>query len=352
MQLPLSPQNRKRLDRFKRIRRGWYSLWILLTAFILSLGAELFIGNRPIVLRHDGSVDFPALTDRYYSATGFGDSLDTEVDFREVCASARFQASGGWCLMPPHPYSPLESIRIKGDRPPSRPQANHPCGTDNRGRDVLARLIYGFRVSLSFALALVTASVFLGIVIGAVQGFWGGWVDLLFQRIIEIWQVMPFLYVVLMVSSIMTPSFLMLVGILMLFMWIPVSRYVRAEVLRERSRDYVTAARALGGSSFRQMFTHILPNSLTPVITMVPFRLVAAIFTLTSLDFLGYGLPAPTPSWGELFKQGRSNLPSYWLTLWPFLALFSTLLLATFVGEAAREAWDPKHYHAPVEDDE
>jgi microcin C transport system permease protein len=236
-------------------------------------------------------------------------------------------------------------VKIHGDPPPARPSLRHPLGTDDRGRDVLARLAYGFRISMTFALLLALVSVVVGIAVGAVQGYFGGWIDLFCQRAIEIWTALPLLYVVLMVSSIVTPNFWILIGILALFRWIPLSRYVRAEVLRERGRDYVTASRAQGATSLRSMFVHVLPNSLTPVIALFPFTLVASIFALTSLDYLGFGLPAPTPSWGELFKQGQTQLRSWWLTLYPFLALFLTLLLTTFVGEAMREAWDPRDYH-------
>jgi len=340
----LSPQNRKRLIRFKSIRRGWVSLWILLAAYVLSLGSELLIGSRPLFVSYQGETYFPAFNGSYYPDTLFGGTLDVETDFRALAESEEFIAAGGHMLMPLHPFSPLESVIVEGDRPPARPHWRHPAGTDDRGRDVFARLVYGFRTAISFALVLAVVSFVVGIVIGAVQAYYGGWLDLIFQRLIEIWVALPFLYVVLMVSSIVRPSFTILVGILLIFGWVPVSRYTRAEILRERSRDYVTAARAQGASAWRIMFIHALPNSMTPLVTLFPFRLVANIFILTALDFLGYGLPAPTPSWGELLSQARGHLNAWWLTMAPFSAMLITLLLTSFIGEAVREAWDPKTY--------
>lgn len=342
--LRLSPENRKRFKRFKSIRRGWYSLWLLVIAFGLSLGAQFLIGNRPLYVSYEGKTYFPAFTSDYYPETLFGGIIDVEQDFRKLAESEDFKAKGGSILMPLHPYSPLESVIIPGDRPPATPRLSNPCGTDDRGRDVFARIVYGFRVSVSFALVLSVASCIVGIVIGAIQAYFGGWVDLILQRLTEMVLVLPFLYVVLMVSSIVTPNFIILAGILLIFGWILPSRYIRAEVFRERVRDYATAAQALGGSPVRIMFRHLLPNSLTPILTYFPFIMIGNIFVLTSLDFLGFGLPPPTPSWGELFKQARGHFSAWWLTLFPFGALFVTLLLTTFVGEAAREAWDPRSY--------
>jgi microcin C transport system permease protein len=254
--------------------------------------------------------------------------------------------------MPLHPYSPLEGIRVPGDPPPSHPTRAHPFGTDDRGRDILARVVYGFRISLTFAFLVAVGAYTIGILLGAMQGFFGGMVDLFGQRVTEIWAALPFLYVVILISAVLEPSFKMLVLILMAFQWLGIDRYTRAEVLRERQKDYVTAARASGASWARQLFGHVLGNSLTPALTLFPFQLVADIFALTALDFLGFGLAAPTPSWGELFSQGRTDVSSWWLTTFPFAALFLTLLLTTCIGEALREAWDPRDYRlvAPRED--
>jgi microcin C transport system permease protein len=322
---------------------------LLLALYLVSLASDFLISNRALAVRWQGSWSFPAFTARYYPQTMFGGSADLETDFRALKADARFRKAGGLVILPPHPYSPLESVRVPGDPPPSRPSGRHPFGTDDRGRDVLARIVYGFRISITFALVLSALSYVVGIAIGATQGYMGGKVDLVGQRLVEIWSALPFLYVVILVSSILTPSFLLLIGILLLFRWISISRYVRAEVLRERARDYTSAARALGASWPRIVLRHVLPNAMTSVVTFYPFELVADIFALTALDFLGFGLPAPTPSWGELFSQGRTNIASWWLILFPFLALFTTLLLTTFVGEAVREAWDPKEYHRSEE---
>ena len=351
--LELSPLTVRRIQKFRRIRRGWWSLWILVAAYAISLGSELVIGNRPIVLHFQGETHFPALTRQYFSQKTFGGMIDMETDFRELQRSEKFREQGGWMLMPPHPYSPLESITIQGDPPPARPRPGHPFGTDDRGRDILARVVYGFRISVSFALLVSLGSYAIGITLGAMQGYFGGRADLIGQRITEIWSALPFLYVVILIAAVLEPNFYLLVLILMAFHWISISRYTRAEVLRERQKDYVTAGRAMGAGWRRLLFGHVLGNSLTPALTIFPFNLVGDIFALTALDFLGFGLPAPTPSWGELFSQGRGNITSWWLIAFPFTALFLTLLLTTFIGEALREAWDPRDYRmtAPPPDD-
>jgi microcin C transport system permease protein len=348
----LSPQLRSRLRRFRHIRRGWISLWILLAAYAVSLASPLFVGNRPIVLRYDGRWSFPALTRTYYSSKTFGSRIDIETDFRELKGKAAFKEHGGFLLMPPHPYSPLETIIVPGDPPPSYPSREHPMGTDDRGRDVLARLVSGFRISVSFALLVTGGSFVLGVTLGAVQGYFGGRLDLVGQRLTEIWVALPFLYVVTLVASVVTPTFPLLVTILVLFGWMGILQYTRGEVLRERNKDYVTAARAMGAGWPRALFGHVLGNSLTSAITLFPISLVSDIFALTALDFLGYGLPAPTPSWGELFSEGRTQITSWWLITFPFLALVTTLLLLTFIGEAVREAWDPREFRPPAAMDE
>jgi microcin C transport system permease protein len=347
----LNPLTQKRLRRFRRIKRGWWSLWILVVAYLVSLFAELFVGNRPLVVRYADHWYFPAVSRHYYPETMFGGALDTETEFRELKESPRFAAADGLMVFPLHPYSPLESVIVKGDPPPSHPTREHPFGTDDRGRDVLARVVYGFRISVTFALMVSIGTYIVGIALGAAQGFWGGWVDIVGQRLSEIWSALPFLYVVLLVSSVLEPGFIMLVGILVIFQWIGISRYTRAEVLRERTRDYVTAARAMGASSTRILFQHVIGNALTPAITLFPLSMVGDIFALTSLDFLGFGLPAPTPSWGELFKQAHTNWSSWWLVTFPFLALLLTLLLTTLVGESLREAWDPRDQRPAIQED-
>jgi microcin C transport system permease protein len=350
MRFAFDPQTLRRIKKFRRIGRGWYSLLLIATIFVVSLGAEMFIGNRPLIVSYQGATYFPAFTDKYYSAQLFGSAADMETDFRALEESESFRAAGGFLILPIHPFSPIESIRVPGDPPPSRPSLRHPMGTDDRGRDILARVVYGFRTSVSFALVVTLGAYVLGISVGAMQGFFGGRVDLVLQRFTEIWSALPFLYVVTLLASIVTPTFPMLVGILIVFTWIGISHYTRAEVYKERNKDYVTAARALGASWHGTLFRHVLPNALTPAITLFPLALVSDIFALTALDFLGYGLPAPTPSWGELFSQGRTNIRSWWLITFPFLALASTLLLLTFVGEGIREAWDPRDSHVRQDD--
>jgi microcin C transport system permease protein len=348
----LNPLTVRRIKRFRQIRRGWYSLILMGVLFGCSLGSELLINNRALVVRYDGRTFFPAFNHRYYSQQIFGKRADLETDFRELKKDPEFLSRGGFILMPLHPYSPLESLRIPGDPPPSNPSWQHPMGTDDTGRDVLARVVYGFRISVSFALLVTLGSYLIGVTAGAIQGYFGGAVDMIGQRGTEIWSALPFLYVVILISSIITPNFAMLVFVLWLFGWIGISRYTRGEVLRERNRDYVTAARASGAGWPRILAGHVLGNSLTSAITLFPLSMVADIFALTALDFLGYGLPAPTPSWGELFDQGRSNISSWWLIGYPFLALVTTLLLWTFIGEAVREAWDPRVVHARRDEDE
>ncbi len=244
--------------------------------------------------------------------------------------------------MPPIPYGPTESLLDLPGTPPHPPSWAHLLGTDDRGRDVLVRLLYGFRISMSFALEVTTLSLFFGILVGGLQGYYGGRFDLTIQRLIEIWSTIPTLYLVIIITSIFEPGYHWLILILTLFGWMGITYYIRGEMYREKTKDYVQAAKAIGANDLAIIFRHILPNALVPIITLTPFILVGNIFALTSLDFLGFGLPAPTPSWGELMGQGMGNIYSYWLSLSPIGALFFTLLLITFIGEAVREAFDPK----------
>ncbi|MFW5781971.1 MAG: ABC transporter permease subunit [Candidatus Muiribacteriaceae bacterium] len=250
-----------------------------------------------------------------------------------------------WAIMAPYSYGPNESLLDELDtNPPTPPDSKHWVGTDDRGRDVLARLVYGFRISMSFALLVVVAGYTLGVIVGALVGFFGGKFDFITMRFIEIWSSMPFLFTVMIIASIMVPNFLLLVIILSLWGWIGTAWYIRAEFLREKNRDYVQAAQAIGVSNTKIIFRHILPNSLTPLISFLPFSIISGIGSLVSLDFLGFGLPAPTPSWGELLNQGIGNINSWWIAIAPIGAMFLTLMLVTFIGEAVREAFDPKVY--------
>ncbi|MBW2147862.1 MAG: ABC transporter permease [Deltaproteobacteria bacterium] len=341
-----SPFVRKKWERFKRIRRGYGSLLIIVTLYLISLGSELIANNKAILVRYDGRYFYPFL--RYYPESLFGGATNAEPNYRALKRRLASEGMGNWVIMPPIPYGPYETLLDLPGNPPHPPSSEHWLGTDDRGRDVLVRLLYGFRISMTFSLEVTVLATALGVFIGALQGYYGGKFDILVQRLIEIWATLPFLYIVIIVSSIFKPSFHWLVFILFLFNWMGMTFYMRGEFYREKSRDYVPAARALGATDTRIIFGHILPNALTPIITFLPFSLVGNIFALTSLDFLGFGLPAPTPSWGELMQQGMGNIYSYWLSLSPVAALFFTLLLITFVGEAAREAFDPREYQRLV----
>ncbi|PID57343.1 peptide ABC transporter permease [candidate division KSB3 bacterium] len=332
--------SQKRFRKFKRIKRGYYSLLLISVCYLLSFGMEFIASNKAILVSYEGHYYFPTFT--YIPETRFGGNSSADTEYRRLQRRFRDEDSDNYVLMPPIPYGPNESLRDLPGYPPNRPSWAHPLGTDDRGRDVLVRLLYGFRISMSFALQVTALSLVLGIVIGALQGYYGGRFDIVVQRLIEIWSTIPTLYLLIIITSIFEPNYYWLISILTLFGWMGMTYYVRGEMYREKSKDYVQAAKALGASDMRIIFKHILPNSLIPIITLTPFALVGNIFALTALDFLGFGLPAPTPSWGELMSQGTANIYSYWLSLSPIGALFMTLLLVTFIGEAIREAFDPK----------
>ncbi len=342
----VSELSQKRIRKFKSIKRGYYALILLSVLYLISFGLEFLANNKAILVRYQGKWYFPTFT--YIPAKLFGGANDAEPDYRELQQHFQHEGAGNLVIMPIVPYSPTESLLDLPGSPPHPPSWEHPLGTDDRGRDVLVRLFYGFRISLSFGLQVTFFSLLLGVFIGALQGYYGGRFDLTVQRMIEIWATVPQLYLVIIISSIFEPSYLWLMLILILFGWMGMTFYIRAEVYREKSKEYVQAARALGASDMTIIFKHILPNALVPVITLAPFTLVGNIFALTALDFLGFGLPAPTPSWGELMGQGMGNIYSYWLSLSPISALFFTLLLVTFIGEAIREAFDPKSLNSLI----
>ena len=327
-------------NRFKRNRRGYYSLWIFLAIFIISMFAELICNDVPILVKYNDHYFFPVI--KFYPETIFGGDFETETDYKDPLFQERMDEKGNYALFPlvRHSYN---SINFEIDGPvPSPPTADNLLGTDDRGRDVLARIVYGFRLSVLFGLALTAMGTVAGIVAGAVQGFSGGRVDLMFQRFIEIWGAMPELYLLIIFASIFQPSVLLLFLLLSLFSWMGLSDYVRAEFLRGRNMEYVKAARALGVGSITIMWRHLLPNSMTPVITFLPFRVSAAILALTSLDFLGLGVPPSTPSLGELLAQGKANIDAWWLSLSSFSVLVLTLVLLIFIGEALRDTYDPR----------
>ncbi|SIQ19032.1 ABC transporter permease [Pseudacidovorax sp. RU35E] len=337
--VPLSP-GRRAWRRFRRNRLGFVSLVLFTVLVVLSLFAEVLSSDRPLVVRYDGQLYFPVLTD--YSEKTFGGDFETPADYLDPFIRERIAQGGNWALYAPNPYGP-RTLNYFASRPnPAAPSSENLLGTDDRGRDLLAQLIYGFRVSVLFALALTVIGVVLGVITGAIQGFFGGKTDLAFQRFIEIWGSMPELYLLIIFSAIFAPSVALLLVLLSLFGWMGLSDYVRAEFLRNRQMDYVRAARALGVGNLAIMWRHILPNSLVPVVTFLPFRMSAAILALTSLDFLGLGVPPGTPSLGELLNQGKANIDAWWISLSTFGVLVVTLMLLTFMGDALRDAMDPR----------
>ena len=337
-----SPQTmmQRRWQRFKASRRGYYSLILFSLLFVMSLGAELLSNDKPFLVSYQQQYYFPMLTS--YPETVFGGDFETEADYRDPFVRRQLSSNGNWALFPPNPHS-YASINTALDQPvPSPPSRVNLMGTDDRGRDVLARLIYGFRLSVLFGLGLTLVGTLIGIMTGAIQGYLGGRTDLFMQRFIEIWSAMPELYLLIIFAAIFKPSALLLLILLSLFGWMGLSDYVRAEFLKGRNMDYVKAAKALGVGNITIMFRHLLPNGMTPVITFLPFRMSGAILALTSLDFLGLGVPPPTPSLGELLAQGKANIEAWWLSISTFVVLVGTLILLIFIGEALREAFDPR----------
>ncbi|MDP2252080.1 MAG: ABC transporter permease [Hydrogenophaga sp.] len=335
----LSPGRRAWL-RFKRNKLGYWSLIVFCVLVVASLFAELLSNDRPLIVRYEGSTYFPVVQE--HAETVFGGDFDTPTDYLDPFIQEQISKGENWALFAPNPYGSNTINYFAASPNPAGPTAANWLGTDDRGRDLLAQLIYGFRVSVLFALALTTIGVMLGIVTGAIQGFFGGKTDLVFQRFIEIWGSMPELYLLIIFSAVFAPSLALLLVLLSLFGWMGLSDYVRAEFLRNRQLDYVRAARALGLSNWQIIWRHVLPNSLTPVVTFLPFRMSAAILALTSLDFLGLGVPPGTPSLGELLSQGKNSIDAWWISLSTFAVLVITLLLLTFMGDALRDALDPR----------
>lgn len=335
---------RRAWERFKRNRLGLWSLVIFSVLVVLSLAAELVSNDRPLLVRYQGEFYVPIV--KTYPEKVFGGDFDTATDYHDPFIRQRLNEGGNWALFAPNPYGPRTINYFATEPNPSRPTRENLLGTDDRGRDLLAQLIYGFRVSVLFAFALTATGVLLGILTGAIQGYFGGKTDLAFQRFIEIWGAMPELYLLIIFSAVFAPSISLLLILLSLFGWMGLSDYVRAEFLRNRQMDYVRAARAMGLSHWQIITRHVLPNSLTPVVTFLPFRMSAAILALTSLDFLGLGVPPGTPSLGELLSQGKNSIDAWWISLSTFGVLVSTLLLLTFMGDALRDALDPRKAQA------
>ncbi|HEV8617025.1 MAG TPA: ABC transporter permease [Methylomirabilota bacterium] len=335
----LSPLARRRLRNFRANRRGYWSLWIFLALFLLSLGAELLANDRPLLVRYEGGFYVPFL--RAYPETAFGGEFPTEAVYRDP-AVARLIEARGWMLWPPVPFR-YDTVNYSLAGPaPAPPSRFNWLGTDDQARDLLARLIYGFRISVLFGLTLTLLSSAIGIVAGAVQGYFGGWIDLGAQRFIEIWSGLPVLYLLIILASVVEPNFWWLLGLMLLFSWMSLVGVVRAEFLRARNFDYVRAARALGVRDRVIMFRHVLPNAMVASLTFLPFVLNGSITTLTSLDFLGFGLPPGSPSLGEVLAQGKANLQAPWLGMTGFAVLALMLSLLIFIGEAVRDAFDPR----------
>ncbi|CAD5201583.1 ABC transporter permease [Pseudomonas sp. FEN] len=338
--LRLSPVSRRRLERFKANRRGWWSLWLFTALFVLSLGGELIANDKPLVLSYQGSLYFPVF--KRYTEREFGGQLPFQADYRSDYVRQLITKDGGWMLFPPIPFS-ADTPNYDLNKPaPSPPTRENWLGTDDQSRDVLARVIFGARVSILFALALTAVSALIGVSAGALQGYYGGWVDLLGQRLLEVWSGLPVLYLLIILSGFVEPNFWWLLGIMALFSWLALVDVVRAEFLRGRNLEYVKAARALGLTDRKIILRHILPNAMNATLTYLPFILTGAISTLTALDFLGFGMPAGSASLGELIGQGKQNLQAPWLGFTAFFTLALILSLLVFVGEALRDAFDPR----------
>ena len=335
----INPINRRRLDNFRANRRGYWSLWIFLFLFLISIFAEFLANDKPIFIKYDGHFFFPILVS--YPETIFGGDFETEAEYSDPEVQILIRKKG-WSIWPLIPYSYDTVIWSLPTPAPSPPTAQNWLGTDDQGRDVVARLIYGFRISILFGLLLTLLSSVIGVATGAWQGYFGGWTDLIFQRFIEIWGSMPQLFILIILAGLFVPSFWFLLGILLLFSWMGLVGVVRAEFLRGRNFTYVLAARALGVSNTKIIFKHILPNAMVATITFLPFILSGSITSLTALDFLGLGLPPGSASLGELLNQGKANLQAPWLGISTFLILAVMLSLLIFIGEGVRDAFDPR----------
>ncbi len=338
--MTLSPLQRRRLAIFRANRRGWWSLWIFLAIFLVTLFAEFVANDRPLVVRFDGHWFFPVLVD--YGQDAFGpDFIPIEADYTDPDLSRAIRAKG-WMIWPAVPFNAQAVVKDLAAPAPAPPSWRNLLGTDDQARDVLARVIYGVRISVLFGFALTILSSIVGVAAGAVQGYYGGVTDLLFQRFMEIWSGMPQLYMLIILSAFITPSFWILLGFLLLFEWMGLTGLVRAEFLRARNFDYVRAARALGVADRVIMWRHVLPNALVATLTFLPFSLSGSVTVLASLDFLGFGLPPGSPSLGELVNQAKNNLYAPWLGFTAFLVLGIILVLLVFIGEAVRDAFDPR----------
>jgi len=331
---------RKRIRKFKTLKRGYYSFLFIVSLYLISFLCPALMNNKALIVHYDGKTYFPLF--KYYPGKEYGQEIYGEANYRLLKETFKQQGGGNWVLMPPYPYSPYEHLLDLPGQPPHPPSSIHWFGTDTSGRDVFVRLAYGFTISISFALVVLLVDYAIGITVGSMLGYFGGKFDIIVQRFVEILMAMPFLYTIMIVSSIIKPNFFLLVFVLGLFGWMGMTFYIRGEFYREKAKDYVSAAISIGSRDRTVIFKHILPNALTPVISFGPFAVVGYIGALVSLDYLGFGLPPPTPSWGQMVQQGMQNIFDWWLVFFPLGALFVTLLLVVFIGEAVREAFDPK----------
>ncbi len=355
-----SPIFKRRADKFRSLKRGYYSFLMITGLYVLSFFLPLLVTDVAWYVRYEGQSYFPVVRSfagyylgnvinfkSSYFESDFGLEGDAPVKYRSLKRNFEEQKSNNKVVLAPYPYSPNESNLDEYEaRPPHKPDRTHWFGTDDRGRDVFARMLYGFQISMTFALIVTFLSYLIGVSVGGYLGYYGGMFDIVVQRIVEIWSAIPFLFAVMIVVSIVKTNHMMVLLIFLLaaFGWMGMTYYIRGEFLREKAKDYVAAAISIGVKDTTIIFRHILPNALTPVISFMPFAIVGNISALVSLDFLGFGLPVPTPSWGELLNQGREYLKSYWLVFAPLGGLFTTLMLVSFIGEAVREAFDPKQY--------
>ena len=343
--LNLNPQTIKQLKRFRSIKRGYWSAVLLAVLLALCLVAELLVNSRALMVSYDGEWFFPTYTS-LNPGTTFGLDYAYETNYRELRAKFEEEDEGNWVLMPPVPYNAFENDLKVGSYPPNPPsfEDEHYLGTDSTGRDIVARLVYGFRIAIAFSGLLLIFNYVAGIIIGCAMGYFGGAFDLLFQRVIEIWSNIPFLYVIMIVASVVVPSFLTLVIVMAALGWMQLTWNMRTSTYKEKGREYVSAARALGAGNVRIVGSHILPNTIAVIVTFVPFSIASGVTFLTALDYLGFGLPPPTPSWGELLSQGTNQLQAPWIVASVVVAMVVCLLMVTYVGEAIREAFDPKQF--------
>jgi microcin C transport system permease protein len=341
-----NPLTIETIKRFKRIRRGYYSFIIMIVLIVFSLLSELFVNSRALIVRYNGEYFLPTYGNMI-PGDRFGLDYDYETNYRELKKQFKNSSGNNFVILPIVPYDPYE-IELKDGRYPPLPPSisdKHYLGTDKTGRDVSARLIYGFRIAIFFSLILLFFNYIIGIGIGSLMGYLGGKFDLFFQRIIEIWNNIPYLYAIIIISSIIIPNFFSLLGIMIFFGWIGMTWYMRTSVYKEKEREYVLAAKALGASTYRIIMRHILPNTISVIITFIPFSVAGGITSLTALDYLGFGMPAPTPSWGKLLAEASEyNINAPWIGISVITCLILVLVMVTFIGEAVREAFDPKQY--------